>query len=128
MFCLQKGVRELGGHSGRWGDSAGPQGTCTHVDAEVDKLWVFLLLWAKAGVGEVTPVEGPQGGRWSGQYSEGWSGHTCRDRSQQPEQLRRLPRQVGPGALRALPCSHRGGVVSVLPHLLMAQPFPHVNL
>ena len=62
MFCLQKGVRELGGHSGRWGDSAGPQGTCTHVDAEVDKLWVFLLLWAKAGVGEVTPVEGPQGG------------------------------------------------------------------
>lgn len=63
VFCLQKGVRELGGHSGRWGDSAGLQGTCTHVDAEVDdKLWVFLLLWPKAGVGEVTPVEGPRGG------------------------------------------------------------------
>ena len=31
---------------------------------------------------------------------------------------------MGPGALCALPCSHRGGVVSVLPHLLMAQPFP----
>lgn len=56
-------MRELGGHSGSWGDSAGPQGTCTHVDAEVDdKLWVFLLLWLKAEVGEVTPVEGPQGG------------------------------------------------------------------
>lgn len=62
-------------------------------------------------------------GRWSGQCSEGWSGHSCLDGSHQPEQLRRLSRQVGPEALRALLCSHRGGDVSVLPHLLMAQPF-----
>lgn len=33
------------------------------MSAEVDdRLWVFLLLWPKAGVGEVTPVEGPRGG------------------------------------------------------------------
>lgn len=59
VFCLQKGVRELGGHSGRWGGSAGPQGACTHVDAEVGKLWVFFTPLAKSRGWRGDPVEGP---------------------------------------------------------------------
>lgn len=47
----------------QWGDSAGPKGTCTCVDAGVDnKLSVLLLRWPKVGVGEVTPVESTLGG------------------------------------------------------------------
>ena len=53
MLCLQKGVREQGG---QW--EAGGSDMLTLRWASSGS----LLLWPKAGVGEVTPVEGPRGG------------------------------------------------------------------
>lgn len=50
MLCLQKGVREQGG---QW--EAGGSDMLTLRWASSGS----LLLWPKAGVGEVTPVEGP---------------------------------------------------------------------